>query len=286
MNTKILCPFFGKDEDKCDVGCEYISSHDVKMIISYCASNCNECMKYKELAARYPEGLARKEERQLQSNAMNKENNMKNLSLKDTTANPAPLGLVGFGMTTILLNLHNAGFFPLDAMILGMGMFYGGLGQVIVGIMEWKKNNTFAATAFTSYGLFWLTFVALVLLPNTGAIPASSPIAMGFYLSCWGLFTGILFLATLKLNRALQVVFGSLTVLFFLLAAGDFTGNPAFKVIAGYEGIFCGLSAIYTGLAQVLNEVYQRDIAPLGVIAPTVAANQLDEEEEEDLVLN
>ncbi|MBW2185422.1 MAG: acetate uptake transporter [Deltaproteobacteria bacterium] len=218
---------------------------------------------------------------------MNKENTMKNLSLKDTTANPAPLGLVGFGMTTILLNLHNAGFFPLDAMILGMGIFYGGLGQVIVGIMEWKKNNTFAATAFTSYGLFWLTLVALILLPKTGAIPASSPLAMGFYLSCWGLFTGVLFIATFKLNRALQVVFGSLTLLFFLLAAGDFTGNHAFKVIAGYEGIFCGLSAIYTGLAQVLNEVFNREVAPLGVVATNEAVSQLDEEDDdEDLVLN
>jgi len=287
MHTEIVCPFFGKNEDDCDIGCEYISSHDVKMIISYCASNCNECIKFKELATRYPEVLSATTELHIQTKGMNKENTMKNLSLKDTTANPAPLGLVGFGMTTILLNLHNAGFFPLDAMILGMGIFYGGLGQVIVGIMEWKKNNTFAATAFTSYGLFWLTLVALILLPKTGAIPASSPLAMGFYLSCWGLFTGVLFIATFKLNRALQVVFGSLTLLFFLLAAGDFTGNHAFKVIAGYEGIFCGLSAIYTGLAQVLNEVFNREVAPLGVVATNEAVSQLDEEDDdEDLVLN
>lgn len=290
MHTEILCPFFAKNEDDCDVGCEYISSHDVKMIISYCTNNCNECMKFNELATRYPEVLSAGTELQLQSNAMNKENTMQNttksLTLKDTTGNPAPLGLVGFGMTTILLNLHNAGYFPLDAMILGMGIFYGGLGQVIVGIMEWKKNNTFAATAFTSYGLFWLTLVALVLLPKTGVVPASSPLAMGFYLSCWGLFTGILFIATFKLNRALQVVFGSLTLLFFLLAAGDFTGNHAFKVFAGYEGIFCGLSAIYTGLAQVLNEVFGRNVAPLGVVGATAAVNPLEEEEEEDLVLN
>ena len=174
-------------------------------------------------------------------------------------------------------------------MILAMGIFYGGLGQVIVGILEWKKDNTFGATAFTSYGLFWLTLVALILLPKTGAIPAASPFSMGFYLSIWGLFTGVLFLGTLKLNRALQVVFGSLTILFFLLAAGDFTGNHAFKVIAGYEGIFCGLSAMYTGLAQVLNEVYNREVAPLGVVGVVAAietSNQLDEEEDEDLVLN
>ncbi|MBN2645087.1 MAG: acetate uptake transporter [Desulfuromonadaceae bacterium] len=186
--------------------------------------------------------------------------------MQDTTANPAPLGLLGFGMTTVLLNLHNAGFFPLDAMILAMGVFYGGIGQIIVGVMEWKKNNTFGATAFTSYGLFWLTLVALILLPKTGMVAASSPFAMGFYLSTWGLFSAVLFLGTFRLNRALQVVFGLLVILFFLLAAADFSGNHALKIIAGYEGILCGLSAIYTGLAQVMNEVFNREVAPLGVI--------------------
>ncbi len=86
--------------------------------------------------------------------------------LKDTTANPAPLGLLGFGMTTVLLNLHNAGFFELNSMILAMGICYGGAAQVIAGIMEWKKNNTFGATAFTSYGFFWLSLVALIVLPK------------------------------------------------------------------------------------------------------------------------
>jgi succinate-acetate transporter protein len=188
------------------------------------------------------------------------------LAINDTTANPAPLGLLGFGMTTVLLNLHNAGMFPLDAMILSMGIFYGGLGQIIVGVMEWKKNNTFGATAFTSYGLFWLSLVALIMLPKTGYIQAPGDAAMTAYLVMWGIFTGVLFIGTFRMNRALQMVFGSLVVLFFLLAAGDFTGNPAIKTIAGYEGICCGFSAIYAGLAQVLNEVYGRTIAPLGLV--------------------
>ncbi|MBN2645086.1 MAG: acetate uptake transporter [Desulfuromonadaceae bacterium] len=182
----------------------------------------------------------------------------------DTTANPAPLGLLGFGMTTVLLNLHNAGFFPLDAMILAMGVFYGGIGQILVGLMEWKKNNTFGATAFTSYGLFWLSLVALILLPKTGLVTASSPVSMGFYLTIWGLFTAVLFLGTFRLNRALQVVFGSLMLLFLLLAAADFSGNGALQIYAGYEGIFCGLSAIYAGLAQMMNEVFQRTVLPMG----------------------
>jgi len=208
----------------------------------------------------------------------------KTLAITDTTANPAPLGLLGFGMTTVLLNLHNAGLFPLDAMILGMGVFYGGLGQIIVGIMEWKKNNTFAATAFTSYGLFWLTLVALILLPQTGYAAKPNDMAMTAYLTMWGLFTAVMFLATFRLNRALQVVFGSLMILFFLLAIGDFTGNPTIKTLAGYEGIFCGFSAIYTGLAQVINEVYGRTLAPLGA-GEEVTVLEVEEEVDEDAEL-
>ena len=188
-----------------------------------------------------------------------------NVQILDTTANPAPLGLIGFGMTTILLNIHNSGVIPLDTMILGMGMFYGGIAQVIAGIMEWKKNNTFGTTAFTSYGLFWLSFAAMIILPKTGLTPASSD-SLSFYLMFWGLFTFIMFIGTLKINHALQVVFGSLTVLFFLLVLSGFTANPLIRMIAGIEGIFCGFSAMYAGLAQVLNEVYGKVIWPIGPV--------------------
>jgi succinate-acetate transporter protein len=185
--------------------------------------------------------------------------------IKDVTANPAPLGLLGFGMTTVLLNLHNAGFFELNTMILAMGIFYGGGAQIVAGIMEWKKGNTFACTAFTSYGFFWLTLVALLVLPKIGWGTASNETSMAAYLAMWGLFTAVMFIGTLHLTRALQVVFGSLTVLFFLLAFGDFAGaGAAFKHATGYEGIFCGFSAIYTGLAQVLNELAGKTVLPLG----------------------
>ncbi len=183
--------------------------------------------------------------------------------LKDTTANPAPLGLMGFGMTTVLLNLHNAGFFGFGSMIMAMGICYGGIAQVIAGVQEWKKGNTFGATAFTSYGFFWLSLVVLKLLPQTGLAAAPAVSAMVAYLIMWGIFTGVLFLGTLKINRSLQVVFGSLTLLFFLLALGDITENTVIKTITGFEGIFCGLSAIYAGLAQVINEVYGKTVAPV-----------------------
>ncbi len=183
------------------------------------------------------------------------------------TGNPAPLGLLGFGMTTVLLNMHNAGFFPLDTMILAMGIFYGGIAQVIAGIMEWKKGNTFACTAFTSYGMFWLSLVALIWLPKTSLAMPGAGISLSAYLIMWGLFTLVLFAGTLRLNRALQVVFFTLTVLFFLLAIGHSSGSATITKIAGWVGLLCGFSAIYAGLAQVLNEVYGHTVWPLGPVA-------------------
>ena len=187
---------------------------------------------------------------------------------RHTTGNPAPLGLLGFGLTTVLLNLHNAGFFELNAMILAMGICYGGIAQVIAGIMEWKKGNTFATTAFISYGLFWLSLVTMILMTKLGWATASNEKAMAAYLFMWGLFTLVMFIGTLRLHVAGQIVFGSLTILFFLLAYGDYTGASAgFKQFTGWEGIFCGFSAIYTGLAQVLNELYGKVILPLGPVS-------------------
>ena len=187
--------------------------------------------------------------------------------IKDTTGNPAPLGLLGFGMTTVLLNLHNAGFYELNSMILAMGICYGGAAQIVAGIMEWRKGNTFATTAFLSYGLFWFSLVALIVMPKLGWATASNDTAMAAYLAMWGLFTGVMFIATLRLNRALQVVFATLTILFFLLAIGDYTNaNAGFKHFTGYVGIFCGFSAIYAGLAQVLNEIFGKTVLPLGPV--------------------
>jgi succinate-acetate transporter protein len=189
------------------------------------------------------------------------------VSLKDNTANPAPLGLCAFGMTTVLLNLHNAGFFPMNSMIFAMGIFYGGLAQVIAGIIEAKKNNTFGLTAFTSYGFFWLSLVALLVMPKLGWVDKTPPNAFACYLGMWGLFTFLLFFGTLRLNRALQFVFGSLTILFALLVVKTVTGSEEWEHTAGYVGIVCGASAIYTGIANVLNEVYGRTVLPIGPVA-------------------
>jgi succinate-acetate transporter protein len=192
--------------------------------------------------------------------------------MSEKLANPAPLGLLGFGLTTVLLNLHNVGFFPLNSMILAMGLSYGGLAQVIVGIMEYKKGNTFGTTAFTSYGLFWWSLVALIVLPNMpffGAINITGGSAMAAYFFMWGLFTFAMFFGTLKTNRALQFVFMSLAILFFMLTIRDFTGNPVlfgnitFNTIVGIEGVICGLSAVYLAIAEVLNETHKKTVLPI-----------------------
>jgi succinate-acetate transporter protein len=169
---------------------------------------------------------------------------------------------------------------------LAMGIFYGGLAQIIAGILEYKKGNTFGTTAFTSYGLFWWSFVALNWLgtanvaahyvwPFFGSVytPWSvSQEAFAAYFFMWGLFTFIMFFGTLKTNRALQFVFLSLTILFFLLAAKSallaytsFTCSrlEIFTRIIGVEGILCGLSAFYLALAEILNEAHGKTVLPI-----------------------
>ncbi len=179
-------------------------------------------------------------------------------------ANPAPLGLMGFGMTTVLLNIHNAGFFPVTGMILAMGIFYGGIAQIIAGIMEFRKGNTFGTTAFTSYGFFWLTLVALWIIPeySWGKGIAATEANMGWYLFMWGVFTFFMWLGTFNKSKVLQFVFLSLWVLFLLLALRDWTGIPWIGKIAGWEGIICGGSAIYLAMAEVLEETRGKKILP------------------------
>lgn len=186
--------------------------------------------------------------------------------IKDTSANPGSLGLIAFGMTTVLLNLHNAGLYEMNSMILSMGLFYGGSAQIVAGILESRKNNSFGLTAFVSYGFFWITLVGLIVFPKLGWMPATSTSGMVAFLSVWGIFSFLFFIGTLRISKALQFVFASLTILFFLLAIGDAFENESIKHLAGYEGIVCGASAIYAGVGTLLNEVYGKIIFPIGSV--------------------
>ena len=186
--------------------------------------------------------------------------------MENRYANPAPLGLMGFGMTTVLLNLHNIGLFPLNAMNLAMGIAYGGLAQIIAGIIEFKKGNTFGATAFSSYGLFWISKVLLIIFDKLGFVTTTDNLAIAAYLFIWGIFTLGLFFGTLKVSRALQFVFLSLVILFSLLAIGNASLNQTIIRIAGVEGVICGLSAMYLSFAEIINEMHGREVLPIGII--------------------
>lgn len=190
---------------------------------------------------------------------------MSDVPKKETppVANPSPLGLMGFGMTTVLLNIHNTGVFELNGMILAMGICYGGIAQIIAGVMEFRNKNLFGATAFTSYGLFWWSLVLIWFNPFKGIADANA-LSMGFYLLMWCIFTFFMFIGTFKHNRATQVVFGTLTLLFLLLALHNFTGVHSIGTIAGIIGIICGASAIYNAMGQVLNNEYGKTVFPLG----------------------
>ena len=177
-------------------------------------------------------------------------------------ADPGPLGLMGFGMTTILLNIHNAGFYPVTSVILAMGLFYGGLAQVIAGILEYKRGNTFGLTAFTSYGFFWIALVFTWVLPKLGWTDPTPEGFMGCFLALWGIFTFFMFLGTLKANRGLQFVFASLTLLFALLAIRDLAGSHSIGILAGWVGLVCGASAVYLAMAEVLAAQFGRKILP------------------------
>jgi succinate-acetate transporter protein len=187
---------------------------------------------------------------------------------KSLLANPAPLGLMGFGMTTVLLNIHNAmpEIFAVNSIILAMGIFYGGLAQIIAGILEFRKGNTFGVTAFTSYGLFWMSLVFLWVFPTVfaGSAQALAPSEtfMGWYLFMWGFFTMMMFIGTLKKNFALSLIFLTLFILFYLLALKDWGFISGGWI--GFEGIICGFSAIYLAMAEVINENLGKTVLPIG----------------------
>jgi len=187
------------------------------------------------------------------------------VEIKDITAGAGALGLLGYGMPGVLVGLANAGIIESGSVILGMAIFMGGFAMFTAGLMEWKKGNTYGMAAYGSYGLFWFSFAALLILPMLGlSKDTGGPRAMAAYLALWGLFTFILFIGSLKMSRALQFVLGTLALVFFLEAIGAATGNGMFTILAGYIGIISGLAAIYTALAPVLNDIYGRTIAPLG----------------------
>jgi uncharacterized protein len=191
------------------------------------------------------------------------EKNRNNLFLMDNTANPAPLGLCAFGMTTILLSLHNSGVTALSSPILAMAIFYGGIIQVIVGLMEWKKNNSFGMLTFGSFGCFWISFAAILILPALGLAKGPQPVELAAFLAIWGIFALGLFICSLKMHRLLQVTLAAVVLLVILLVAAQLTGSSLVLNLGGAVGIIAGALALYMGMGQVINEIYGSRVLPV-----------------------
>jgi uncharacterized protein len=191
------------------------------------------------------------------------EKNRNNLFLNDNTANPAPLGLCAFGMTTILLSLHNAGMTSLTSPILAMAIFYGGLAQLIVGVMEWKKNNTFGMLTFGSFGLFWISFASILILPVLGLAKGPQPVDLAAFLGVWGILIVGLFICSLKMHRLLQITLAAVVLLVVFLVAAQLTASSLILNIGGITGLIAGGLALYMGIGQVINECYGTRVLPV-----------------------
>jgi succinate-acetate transporter protein len=191
------------------------------------------------------------------------EKSRNNLFLMDNTANPAPLGLCAFGMTTILLSIHNSGVTNLSSAIVSMMLMYGGLAQVIVGIMEWKKNNTFGMLTFMSFGLFWITFALILILPVIGFAISPTEVDIGVFLSAWAILIAGLFVCTFKMFMILRMTLASLLIVFILLALANLTGITGLFLFAGFLGVITGVLAMYLGIGAVINDVFGRRILPV-----------------------
>jgi len=186
----------------------------------------------------------------------------------DMIADPGPLGLAAFAMTTFVLSCFNAGFFgaksPLEAVVLPLALFYGGFSQLLAGMWEFRKANTFGALAFTSYGAFWLSFAAYVkfVAPGLGAGAAS---ATGLYLLGWTIFTAYMTVASLRVSVAVAAVFVALLLTYALLTVGAFAGSAGISVIGGYLGLVTAVLAWYASFAGVVNATWKRSVLPIGV---------------------
>ncbi len=186
-----------------------------------------------------------------------------------TIANPAPLGLAGFGLTTVVLSSINAGLLKgdaanLTAAVVPLAFAYGGVAQIVAGILEFRNGNTFGTVAFTSYGLFWWWYAFLLWTVGAGWLKPPAPAAVGLTLLLWGVFTLYMWIPTFRINFAVWSVFLFLWITFFLLAAGDLGLGVGLRTAGGWLGILTGVDALYVSFAEVTNATFKRTVIPLG----------------------
>jgi succinate-acetate transporter protein len=179
-------------------------------------------------------------------------------------ADPAPLGLAAFAMTTFVLSCFNAGLIDakLEAVVLPVALFYGGLAQFFAGMWEFRKGNVFGALAFSSYGAFWLSFAALVKFVAPGLPAASAHQAIGLYLLAWTIFTAYMTIASLRVSRVVFAVFSVLTLTFIALTIGEFASSTGWSKLGGFLGLVTAALAWYGSFAGVTNSTFRRSVIP------------------------
>ena len=179
-------------------------------------------------------------------------------------ADPAPLGLAGFALTTMVLSLSNANIWPAAPAAIGLAVAYGGLGQLLAGMWEFKRNNTFGALAFSSYGAFWISFFVISMFPTQiGLSSSNAPEAIGAYLFTWAVFTAYMTVASLRVSGAVVVVFVLLTTTFVLLSIGAFQSSTAVTKAGGWVGIATAAAAWYASFAGVTNATFKKTVIPV-----------------------
>src|SRR4051794_3679235 len=180
-------------------------------------------------------------------------------------ADPGPLGLAAFALTTFVLSMFNAGLVgdKGEPIVFGLALAYGGLAQLLAGMWEFRTGNTFGAVAFTSYGAFWLSFWAYVQFYATDIPTADQGHAVGLYLIAWGIFTTYMFVASLRTTAAVAVVFALLALTFFLLGIGDAGGHTGITKFGGWVGLATAAAAWYASFAAVTNSTFGRTVLPV-----------------------
>jgi succinate-acetate transporter protein len=183
----------------------------------------------------------------------------------ETIADPAPLGLAAFALTTFVLSMFNAGLVDAkgEPIVLGLALAYGGAAQLLAGMWEFRKGNTFGATAFSSYGAFWISFWAYVAFFAKGIPEANRGTAAGLYLIAWGIFTTYMWVASLRTTAAVNLVFLLLAITFFLLGIGDAVGNDTISKLGGWLGLATAVAAWYASFAGVTNFTFGREVLPV-----------------------
>ncbi len=246
MQDMAVCPYYDHDEDICDVGCGYISSHDASMIIRYCSCQYQECLKYKELTDRLG---------QLQAPGLPGSRHGKSAPGGKPAGLPV-LGLFCYGIAAAIYASDHLPLLSLNLHLLAVVLMLAAIGQISAGLNS-LKNNILHAIGFTGSGLFWLSILAIDILPRAGYGSAPGPIALMGYFAMWGMFCLIICQGLEALSRTCRLVFAMMTVFLLMLAMAHATGNIACQHAAALLGLISSLPGFYLGLRHAGNETRQ-----------------------------